>query len=147
MKNLFKNSFFSFFKNKLAMSLLIIIVFLTTACFTVFNSATQAFKRSYNQVMTQGNRHEYTIKELYNIDGDVTFTDPQIVPNGQVTQDEYKVNNPKSTTAIKTIGGNEYFLIEVAADNKIFAGSGVGSDKQIVLVSANESSVMRSQSR
>lgn len=123
MKKLFKNSFFSFFKNKLAIALLMIIVFLTTMTFTLFNSATHAFKRSYDEVMTEGNRHDYTIKEMYAAPGDVIFTKPQPVAGEKVSNSEFSIKTGASN--VKTINGKEYVLFEAQAyfEGDLFNGN------------------------
>lgn len=87
MKNLFKNSFFSFLQSKVGMILLSIIVFLTAAVFTVLSSASFSFKKSYNDVMETGRLHDFTAKEKYNLDGELKFVESAPQQKEVLTED------------------------------------------------------------
>lgn len=123
MKFLFKNSFFSFLKNKVAVFLLMFIVFLTSASFTMFNSANGSFKRSYESVMKNGNRHDYTVKELYNLSGNIDFTTP--TKKGAIYQLDELTPIPGATTtpAANKLGvanyeGKDYLVLNIDTANE-----------------------------
>ncbi len=69
MRKLFKNSFKSFLSSKLAMILLSLTVFMSIAVFTMLSSTSWAFDSSYNQVISTGKLHDFTVNEKYTIDG------------------------------------------------------------------------------
>ncbi|TCG10875.1 ABC transporter permease [Mycoplasma marinum] len=69
MRKLFKNSFKSFLSSKLAMILLSLTIFLSIAVFTMLSSTSWAFDASYNQVVKNGQLHDFTINEKYTIQG------------------------------------------------------------------------------
>lgn len=121
MKNLFKNSFFSFLKNKVAIFLLLFIIFATSLTFTMFNSATSAFSRSYNQVMNEGNRHEYTIKEFYSIDGDVVFQEPTKAENGIFHWDVYGQPILQNNSSYISFNGEDHILIDLNFDDVVYS--------------------------
>lgn len=120
MKNLLKNSFFSFFKNRVAIFLLVTIVFVTSSTYTMFQSASNSFDKSYKSLMENGQRHDYTIKELYNLEGNLDFKNPvkkdlvygkTVISNDQKFVNE--IDNKKSSALINEIDNHKYLAFPV----------------------------------
>lgn len=72
-KHLWKSTLKSFFKNKVGILLLSIIVFMTSGMFTLLETTSHSFQTSYNNVISQGKLHDFTVKEKYSYSGDVTY--------------------------------------------------------------------------
>ncbi|MCK5807209.1 MAG: hypothetical protein KAG91_02325, partial [Mycoplasmataceae bacterium] len=68
-----KAGFKSFFKNKTGAILLAIIVFISAMTFTVLQTSVSNYKNSYDHIMTEGKLHDYTMKESYKVNGQLTF--------------------------------------------------------------------------
>ncbi|WEK83295.1 MAG: ABC transporter permease [Mycoplasma sp.] len=67
MWNLIKNAFRSLKRNKLNMVGLTFLVFISTTVFTTLNSTTTSINTEYQQVSEQGNIHDATISQVYDI--------------------------------------------------------------------------------
>lgn len=122
MKHLFKNSFFSFLKNKTGVFLLMFIVFLTSASFTMFNSANDSFKRSYDSVMENGQRHDYTIKELYDLSGQANFKAPEKVTGANSNYDKVEVTTKTGVTSALPAQGDAGMVTKDGIDYFVFIG-------------------------
>ncbi len=72
MWNLLKNVFRSLAKNKIAVIGLTFLIFLSVGMFTVLQSTTTNINNTYDKVSTQGNQHDFTISEKYDI-GNIKF--------------------------------------------------------------------------
>lgn len=103
MKKLFKAAFKSIIKSKIGIILLSSIVFLTAGTFTLFNSASNAFQQSYKSVTEKGNLHDFTVKELYSVEGEpnlepvaTKLTNPSAnaLQAGDIYKVEIKSTNP-----------------------------------------------------
>lgn len=73
MKKLIKNFFNTFLGNKIAMIVLIFIIFISSTIYTILDSTSNSFTQSYNDVVETGSLHNFTIKEKYDITGNVDF--------------------------------------------------------------------------
>lgn len=67
MFNLFKNVIRSLKKNKFAIIGLTFLVFLSSAIFTTLNSTTTSINKEYERISKEGNLHNFTTSELYNV--------------------------------------------------------------------------------
>jgi hypothetical protein len=65
--NLFKNSFRSLKRNKTAITGLTFLTFVSVGGFTVLNSTTNNITNEYNLIAKNGNLHDFTINEKYDI--------------------------------------------------------------------------------
>ncbi|NQZ65640.1 MAG: ABC transporter permease [Mycoplasmatales bacterium] len=70
-RHLWKSTFKSFFKNKVGIILLTLIIFLTATVFTLLQSTSNSFSSSYSNVVKKGNLHDFTVKEKYSNSGDL----------------------------------------------------------------------------
>ncbi|MCR8613017.1 MAG: ABC transporter permease [Mycoplasma sp.] len=77
-KKLNKSTFRSFFKNKVGMILLGIIIFITAGVFTLMQSTSQSFSRSYNHEVQTGKLHDFIVNERYSTDGSLGYDVNQI---------------------------------------------------------------------
>ena len=66
-KKINKAGFKSFFKHKLAVILLGIVVLFSAATFTILDSTRSNFSASYNKAVDEGHLHQYTAKEIYDV--------------------------------------------------------------------------------
>ena len=82
MKLLFKQAIKSLFANKIFTSIMILIVFISGATYTLFQSTSNSFNASYNKVIENGNLHDAIVKENYSISG--TFNLSYITPTTPV---------------------------------------------------------------
>mgnify|MGYP002470445045 CR=1 FL=1 len=73
MWNLLKNVFRSLAKNKIAIIGLTFLIFLSVGMFTVLQSTTTNINNTYDKVSTQGNQHDFTVSEKYDI-GNIKFS-------------------------------------------------------------------------
>ena len=72
-KKLWKSTLKSFFKNKLSVILLAIIIFISSSTFTLLENTSHSFQSSYNQVVSSGNLHDFTVKEKYSNAGNLAL--------------------------------------------------------------------------
>ena len=67
MVNLLKNVTRSFKKNKLSICGLTFLVFLSVGIYTTLSGTTSAINKEYKRILKDGNLHDFTISELYNV--------------------------------------------------------------------------------
>ena len=67
MINLLKNVARSFKKNKLSICGLSFLVFLSTCIYTTLSGTTSAINSEYRYISKNGNLHDFTVSELYNV--------------------------------------------------------------------------------
>jgi choline-glycine betaine transporter len=73
MKLLFKQAIKSLFSNKIFASIMMIIVFVSGATYTLFESTNKSFQNSYNNLVNNGNLHDAIIKQKYQVRGTYTL--------------------------------------------------------------------------
>lgn len=73
MKLLFKQAMKSLFSNKIFASIMILIVFISGATYTLFESTSKSFEASYNKLTQNGNLHDAIIKQKYSVQGSYTL--------------------------------------------------------------------------
>lgn len=66
---LLKRAFKSLFKNKLFVILMSLLVLITSGTYTTLESVSSSFKESYDQVVKNGNLHDYVMKENFQLSG------------------------------------------------------------------------------
>ena len=71
MKKLLKSTFKSIFSNKVVVILLALVVFVTSSTYTLIQSTSSEFAKSYDHVVTKGNIHDFTIKEKFSTNGEI----------------------------------------------------------------------------
>ena len=67
MINLLKNVARSFKKNKLSICGLSFLVFLSVGIYTALSGTTSAINKEYKWILKEGNLHDFTVSELYNV--------------------------------------------------------------------------------
>lgn len=104
---LLKRAFKSLFKNKLFVILMSLLVFITSGTYTTLESVSSSFKESYDQVVKNGNLHDYVMKENFQLSGQDQIDLSQIVAitydaNGNEVETSL-LADPNDPTNVKSI--------------------------------------------
>ena len=85
MRILFKQAIKSLFSNKIFAIIMMAIVFVSGATYTLFESTSSSFYNSYNNLVTKGNLHDAIIKQKYHVRGSykLTNTTPTLDKDGK----------------------------------------------------------------
>lgn len=101
MWNLLKNVFRSFKKNKIFLIGLTFLTFLSVGFFTILKTTTYNIDTTYQKVSTEGNQHNFTVSESYNV-GNINYepgsdtTKPETFGRGW-SSDGYLIFWPEQT--------------------------------------------------
>lgn len=74
MKLLIKQCFKTLFTSKIFSLILMVIIFISSLTYTFLQTSTNAFRKSYDALIHQGQLHDLVVKEFYKNDGDFQLT-------------------------------------------------------------------------
>ena len=140
MKTLFKNSFFTFLKSKVSMILLAILMFLSTATFTLLSSTSDAFKTSFDNVVVEGKLHEFTIKEKYAIKGNLVYKVENIKTNRITNKTTFNLN----VDFLKSSGNYKNQNQDIINELFIKAISEINNENKKVIIKNNAYEILNS---
>ena len=113
MINLIKSSFRALGFNKISMISLTIMIFFTSAVFTLLNDTSNNFQHSYDQFVKAGNLHDFTINENYSVTGDVDYK-PNLAANDN---DHYAITLKSNQSDISYPKESPTYTIKLSNQN------------------------------
>ncbi len=117
MKKLWKSARKSFMKSKVAIVTLAILVFISSASFTMLNSSAISFQTSYETVMNEGNIHDFTIKPKWKITGN---NNGLTLKKTTITQDTPDIDKSKNNVFLDYSNGIREIYMD-ALDPKLIS--------------------------
>ena len=112
-KLLLKKSFKNLTKNKLFTGLLFLLIFISGFLYTILMSASNAFKKSYNDVIDNGKLHDFVIKENFKPSANSKLQLGIVDKNGSIQN-----ISKKNIDNYKKQYGNNYVIKIKAKTNK-----------------------------
>ncbi len=105
MKLLIKQAFNIIFSSKIFSFILMGIIFISSLTYTLLQSSTNAFQNSYNNLIDNGQLHDFVAKELYNNEGyfDLIYKKTNI-------ENEYLIKINEDEESRKPIGDYEKYF-------------------------------------